>query len=1298
MKITPMIGSFTLEGVEYIESSERLALVEHRVPGLKGNYFQQLGSVPNAIIVRGTRFGDDARDTFLTGIRDIFNKAEPTTFVADINTATDITDVLLEDLHFAEVGGGPDTFQYEIRIRKYVKPPDPPKTDLLDTGILNDAMGALDALDTLDSLASASSLGDPTPPLSDALKSVESATSELPAVLDSVNALTGALPSSEPKTDSLTAVVGDEVSGTGVAGVLGLLKKLDGGALSASLSVNLGDSFSAKVSVDAPQGTANDVSQVQATVDAVPKDPSALIGPLSSKLDGINKLATSDLVAHLQGGLEGIETLRSVMPEDAYMLISEIVDNVASFKGEFLQGEFSEIRQWSDSVKALYDEIAPLFEGGGNIEDRLIEFLRQKVDGVIALLLPDGSAHGQIVKGIESALSVDIVAHVAELKASLLESLRLAKIEFDAGNFTNTVHLGNAVDTFRQLAGTLSSFTASVRPVFDIDVASPDVVARKLGDLYDNFTAINLVDLGNIRDKFARAISSAEEKVNGLKLDVVEQTIQRVFDKIDAALGKFNLDGYASKLDSIREQVDGLLQKLDGALLECVAAMRKVFTQIREAIRNLADNLGSYDESGKFHFKVEQEVTTFLEGIRTHLHDAIAPMVTEFKATVASTLNQVQSALGSITSEIEKVQADLKGSLDQVHGQLQTVDVKGTMDTIRKKLDELLGKLGTVDFDIVVNPVIDEINSMGAALKKINISSMNEFAIGALKVSVSVVVHMNFSAAITDVLMAQFDKIIAMPKDALVQVQGKVEGSIRQFGAIAPQALLAPLTTVFKPVQEQLDALNLENLIKPLDEWYANLEQSLDEISPAALLKPLIDLFDQLKAAIGAVSPAQLVAPLQASIDGLKAQITGIDLHGVAAGLEGGFDKLIAQIDKLSPAQLLTSLVKGFDRIMAALDAFSPGTLLQPFNELFGKIGVLLANITTEQVRIVSQVFDALREAIAVFDPEGVYQVLREKFAALAAVADKLDIGSLMASIRGPFEALNVSFQAKAGDKEVSLSASVNGLNPLRDPSIGQAVSDLQSFQGKLVAMAGAQPPVALVSRYKEIKEKLESLVPVWAKSGISADSVRRAFETASPLNLAAEIDHLYDVLKQRVRVFEPRAIQTRLQGSFEKLKAPLLVLDPRKLVIQVQDLIATIGTRLDAIDLELVSRELQSLADEIVNVVSGLDPRPIIAQLQGLMDEVKGGFDALKPSTLLADLVPAFESAKAVVEQFSPARFIADIQAVFDDIQKLLLEIDLTEVLSPITDRLQDLRDKLEAALKKTEAAFNGMLQAIPV
>jgi hypothetical protein len=191
MKVKPMLGDLALEDIEYIESVESRALVEHRVPGLSGNYLQDLGSVPNAILIVGSKHGDDPRDAFLNGIRGLFNKGEPTTFVADIVTATDITDVVIEDLHVAETGGADPSFRYSLTLRKYVKPPEPPPTGMLDGGILDDALSVTDALDALDALTSAPNIGDPTPPLRQALDGVKAATSGLDGVVGDLNNLFG---------------------------------------------------------------------------------------------------------------------------------------------------------------------------------------------------------------------------------------------------------------------------------------------------------------------------------------------------------------------------------------------------------------------------------------------------------------------------------------------------------------------------------------------------------------------------------------------------------------------------------------------------------------------------------------------------------------------------------------------------------------------------------------------------------------------------------------------------------------------------------------------------------------------------------------------------------------------------------------------------------------------------------------------------------------------------------------------------------------------------------------------------
>jgi hypothetical protein len=191
MKVKPMLGEFELDGIEYMESFERRVLAEHRVPGLAGSYLQDMGTEANTILIVGTKSGDDARDEFLNGVRDVFNKGDAVTFTADINTATDLTDVLIEDLQVAEISGSPDSFRYILALRKYVKPPEPAPTGLLDQGILADATSLVDALSTIDALGSIPDIGDPTKPLLGAVDQVQGAAAGLPSIVERANALFG---------------------------------------------------------------------------------------------------------------------------------------------------------------------------------------------------------------------------------------------------------------------------------------------------------------------------------------------------------------------------------------------------------------------------------------------------------------------------------------------------------------------------------------------------------------------------------------------------------------------------------------------------------------------------------------------------------------------------------------------------------------------------------------------------------------------------------------------------------------------------------------------------------------------------------------------------------------------------------------------------------------------------------------------------------------------------------------------------------------------------------------------------
>jgi hypothetical protein len=187
--VRPVVGGWEVPRIERIESRERRRLARLPVPGLLGDLQQDLGSESLAVEISGSLQGDEARDEFLTSIREQFRAGEPVSFVADITTATELDQVLIEELEVEEVNEAAGSFRYRIVLREYVEPPAPPSPldDLgADLGLELDLLAGLglDGLKLPDLLGDLPTLGDPVVPVQGALEGVRAATDQIPSLLD----------------------------------------------------------------------------------------------------------------------------------------------------------------------------------------------------------------------------------------------------------------------------------------------------------------------------------------------------------------------------------------------------------------------------------------------------------------------------------------------------------------------------------------------------------------------------------------------------------------------------------------------------------------------------------------------------------------------------------------------------------------------------------------------------------------------------------------------------------------------------------------------------------------------------------------------------------------------------------------------------------------------------------------------------------------------------------------------------------------------------------------------------------
>lgn len=183
-----MIGEWAVPRIERIGAVDRRRLARLSVPGLAGDLHQDLGSHSLAVEIEGSLHGESERDEFLTNVREPFLAGDPLPFVADILTATQLEQVVIEGLEVEEVNDAARAFRYRIRVRQYVEPPEPPPLvdDLgLDLGPELDLLAdlGLAGLELPNLLGDIPAVGDPTPPLREALSGVSGALGPLQDML-----------------------------------------------------------------------------------------------------------------------------------------------------------------------------------------------------------------------------------------------------------------------------------------------------------------------------------------------------------------------------------------------------------------------------------------------------------------------------------------------------------------------------------------------------------------------------------------------------------------------------------------------------------------------------------------------------------------------------------------------------------------------------------------------------------------------------------------------------------------------------------------------------------------------------------------------------------------------------------------------------------------------------------------------------------------------------------------------------------------------------------------------------------
>lgn len=1107
------------------------------------------------------------------------------------------------------------------------------------------------------------------------------------------------LPTEEQLNALLHDITGDAAAGTGVAGALQHLQSLKLGDQVTALQGRLQGNLSAQVTVGT-NVTGGALGQFTQALQALPADPTVLVKPIAEQLAVIDQLALTAIPARLTAGVAGLQAIETAMPPDLMALLPDALAAIDHVRTELLTGVFRELRQWSASLVALQHELEPLLAGDpSTVVDRLIAYLATHIAALVRDLLPaPGGLAEALAQQLDSALALERLTTFDALKATLIAQMNGIKAQFDSGDFTDPAQVQTALATFTALTGHLAAIDVDLRQALQVEWSTANGLTLALQRELESVAAVEVVDLGNVKQRFVQAFAKVESVIRQLNLTTLQSKINALFTKLQALIAQANLNQLLPELTNLLQPLQTAATLVDAGLFEVIATVRAAFQQMEETLGQVTSALGTRDEDGHFTFHVQGEVTAFLNGIKQNLQTTIQPLLDQFNGSVVTTLQQVTTILTTVQAEIEHVKTALSNALQGVADQLTALDVPGQMAEIRQKLDAMVQTMGDIDFDLVVNPIIAQLEQMAAQLAQIDLSSLSEITVGALKVSVSVVTNVNFSAKITAVLLEKLEPILQLPQAVLQEIQITLAAGLAKLRKLSPDALLRPLDNLFQPIRVILDQLSFDHLLAPIIAWHSQAIAALDQVTPTALLQPLRDLFQTLTAALAQVSPAALIAPLQQVLADLQQKLGTFDITAPLQALTDALQRAVGRLDALTPAAALAPLVTAFDVIQAALDAFQPSVLLQPLHALFAGLAAPLAQLNATHVAAIGVALAPLQTVATAFDPAPNFQRLSQFYPQLVGRLQQLTIGKLIADLKGPYDALQLSFQA-GGAAGAGLAGQVTLLNPLQNNTLGQLSPNFQQSRTQLQnAFPTATPPASLVTQYNTLKPRLGGLAPSWLKADMTVASVRQAFTQANPLNIGPELDQLYGVLKEQWRALDPRALQAQLDALFTALKTTVTSLDLTAFVTPIQAVLTQLRDKLGLLDLQLVGAELQQQFDQLAAVVAALDPSVVLGQLDALTAEVKTLLAGLKPETALQGITAPLQAAKAVVATFDPASFKAPLQAIFVSIDQVLAQIDVTVLVQPLIDRLKQIKAELTQALTRTETAFNAMLAAIPV
>lgn len=1034
--------------------------------------------------------------------------------------------------------------------------------------------------------------------------------------------------------------------------------------------------------------------------------PTAALTGFEQQIRQTNATFSGNVVQQLQQALEKIRGISEGIPQDRTAIASALLDQMLRILGSLEGPEAAQIRRWIESVQEQHRVLMPLIEQAQASDDPaalVVQVVQRSLDSLL-----DALGFEQVRRLIAflddflgNALPADltdgITAAFTTVSAAYTQTFN--QIDADFPDFRDTAMA--AVATVHDLKQQLRPLMSLIRQIANARILQPNALENFLRQQMEAALTVQVQDVRRIDDPFQALFDRIDSAIEGVDLSIVRTEILDFFTTTQQTIEQVNIAAIGTGLQEQLGRAEGTVQELQQSVTELLAQLRDFFANLIQQARSLASGVGDFQADGSFQFRFEQDLRGILTSARTAIGGdpanptapSLAGSLSEFQTSINQFLSQISGLLEPVEGAITTAKDTAVTGITNFTGFLNDLNIADLMQELQQKIQEILDALGTIDFGVVVDPVIGLIEENTEKLRSINPESLNSLLREALKVALDVIIQIDFTVAISNPLKDEFAQVKAIPQQAIALLQQQYENAIGLLDALKPDQLLSALFSAFDTIAQAIGSLNITSLLQPLDQLHQQfLQQPLAQLRPSVLVAPIAQAFQETSTAVSRLKGREILNPLITLLDQLKASIASFNITGAIDELLAAVESVKQDLRDIRPSQFLQPLVAGFAQLEGELDRFKPSVVFQPVVELATPLLQFLETVQQQTVTALHQMFQVPLQLLERLQPEALSQQLQQQLDGVIRALTALNLPARYNQLKGQYFDLQQRLEVQ-GD-EMRLSIAVQFMDPDR------LLADLfTTYDDLLLALQRIREAMQLPNLsqlYTELRDRLLGLLPPYARELLNPETFKRVMRLADPTRFLQELDQRFTALKNKLIPIRPQELVTELDQSYAAVLDLVEGLQIEASLNQVKTIFDRIKGIVTSIRIDFLAGDLDQALSDLRGIVAALDPTRFVADLDAIHQEVEQVVANTVPSVVLAGLQTLLNQVQQLLLSVNPRTLLAPpLNQAWQLVEDALTAIDFTVILSPLVGKLDELEESFELSLGQTEQAFDQMLGA---